>query len=197
MQNHKLPTAGECQQVEAAKRSSEGFRALYRQYQPRLFAYVAYRVGGKQDAEDVVAEVFRRVVTALPRFDCRHDGAFSAWLFRIARNECARYYAAYARDEMLALDDLPDLQSDLPSVEHLIQSGEMFAYLRRLIGQLSERRQEIITLRFLGELSNREIAQALGLDERTVASHLCRAIEDLSRFHQVEQWRLKKKHEIE
>jgi DNA-directed RNA polymerase specialized sigma24 family protein len=44
---------------------------------------------------------------------------------------------------------------------------------------LSPRRQEVVTLRFYGGLRNREIARVLGLDERTVAAHLCRAIQDL------------------
>ncbi|HET7078316.1 MAG TPA: sigma-70 region 4 domain-containing protein, partial [Chloroflexia bacterium] len=54
-----------------------------------------------------------------------------------------------------------------------------FADLHRLIATLSPRRREVITLKFFGGLQNREIAAVLGLDERTVASHLCRALEDL------------------
>ena len=59
---------------------------------------------------------------------------------------------------------------------------ERFARLRGLMARLSPRRQEIVTLRFFGELPNREIARVLGLDERTVASHLCRALDDLERL---------------
>jgi DNA-directed RNA polymerase specialized sigma24 family protein len=58
---------------------------------------------------------------------------------------------------------------------------EQFLNLRCLIGTLSPRRQEIITLKFFGGLRNREIALMLALDERTVASHLCRGLEDLHR----------------
>ena len=56
---------------------------------------------------------------------------------------------------------------------------EKFKSLQQLISTLSPRRQEIITLKFFGGLRNKEIAQILRLDERTVASHLCRGLEDL------------------
>ncbi|MCA9908122.1 MAG: sigma-70 family RNA polymerase sigma factor [Anaerolineae bacterium] len=53
--------------------------------------------------------------------------------------------------------------------------------LQRL-AEIDPQRAKIVTLRFFGELPNREIALALGLDERTVASHLCRALDDLERL---------------
>jgi Sigma-70 region 2 len=49
----------------------EAFRQLYRHYFPRVYAYVAYRVGRRQDAEDVVADVFIKVVEGLKRFEYR------------------------------------------------------------------------------------------------------------------------------
>jgi RNA polymerase sigma factor (sigma-70 family) len=48
-----------------------------------------------------------------------------------------------------------------------------------MIETLSPRRQEIIRLRFFAGLRNQEIAAVLGLDERTISAHLCRALEDL------------------
>jgi RNA polymerase sigma factor (sigma-70 family) len=58
---------------------------------------------------------------------------------------------------------------------------ERFDILRRMIDTLPPRRQEVITLRFFGGLRNQEIAAMLDLDERTVASHLARALSDLNR----------------
>ena len=55
----------------------------------------------------------------------------------------------------------------------------MFAHLRRLVEELPPRRREVISLKYFGGLQNREIAAVLGLDERTVASNLSRALNDL------------------
>ncbi|MCC6613222.1 MAG: sigma-70 family RNA polymerase sigma factor [Anaerolineae bacterium] len=176
-------TEDDCEQVERTRRDRQAFRPLFQRYQPRVFAYVAYRVGRNQDAEDVVAEVFRRALAGLSAFQCEHTGSFAGWLFRIAHNEVARFHARLGRQPPpLALDDLPLIAGDFPDPERDLERREGFARLRGLIGQLAPRRQEIVTLRFFGELPNREIALALGLDERTVASHLCRALDDLERL---------------
>ena len=78
--------------VEQAQHSPSAFRVLYQHYVPRIYAYVAYRIGQKQDAEDVVANVFLKMVEAFDQFECRGTGSFAAWLFRIARNEVAQFY---------------------------------------------------------------------------------------------------------
>jgi RNA polymerase sigma factor (sigma-70 family) len=162
--------------IDRAKQQPEAFRELYRRYFPRIYAYVAARVGRVPDAEDMVSTIFVKVVEALDRFEYRGEGAFAAWLFRIAHNEVSQFYRQQ-HSAPLALDDLPDIGGDIP--DQAVIRQEQFARLHSLVGTLSPRRQEIVMLRFFGELRNQEIAVVLGLDERTVASHLCRALEDL------------------
>lgn len=173
------------QMIQAARRDPAAFRALYQRYLPRVYAYVAYRVGRRTDAEDLTADIFMKVLERLPQFEDRGEGAFAAWLFRIAHNQLAQFYRQRAPIEV-SLDELPDLRSDSLTPEALIQQQERFTRLYQRIRVLSPRRQEIITLRFFGELRNSEIAEVLGIDERTVASHLCRAIEDLQRQYDPE-----------
>ena len=48
--------------------NSEAFRTLYRHYFPRVYAYVAYRVGRQQDAEDITADIFLRVLKGNTEF---------------------------------------------------------------------------------------------------------------------------------
>ena len=162
------------------KRNPQAFRPIYQHFYPRVFAYVAYRVGRAEDAEDIVGEVFIKVVTRIHQFEYRGEGSFAAWLFRIAYNEIQNFYQRNRHQQQnLDLDDLPDIQSENLPVEVMVQLKEKFAELRDLINQLPPRRQEIINLKFFGELRNKEIAEILGLDERTVASHLARALNDL------------------
>jgi RNA polymerase sigma-70 factor, ECF subfamily len=172
--------------IDRARRQPEAFRELYRHYFPRLYAYVAARVGHVPDTEDLVSIIFMKVVTALDRFEYRGEGAFAAWLFSIAHNEVSQFYRKQHPTALL-MDDLPDEESDVP--DQVIIRREQFARLHNLIGTLSPRRQEIVMLKFFGELRNQEIAAVLGLDERTIASHLCRALEDLQRkyLHETER----------
>jgi RNA polymerase sigma-70 factor, ECF subfamily len=173
-----LPEDHERALIARARDNPDAFRDLYRHYFPRVYAYVVYRVGRVPDAEDLTADIFMRVVEALPNFEYRGAGAFPAWLFRIAHYRVVEYFRRQ-RHTVVPLDDLPDIVSDSPAPDAVIAQKERFARLRQQISTLSPRRQEIVTLRFYGGLRNNEIAAVLGLDERTVAAHLCRALEDL------------------
>nr|MCU0466700.1 sigma-70 family RNA polymerase sigma factor [Anaerolineae bacterium] len=96
----------------------DAFQALYRHYFPRVFAYTAYRVGSKQDAEDLTAAIFVKLIQAITHFEYRGAGSFATWLFRIARNEVQQHYRAQYRRATTPLDDLPDIEStDLPPDE--------------------------------------------------------------------------------
>lgn len=164
----------------------DAFRSLYRHYFGRVFAYIAYRVGRQQDAEDVTADVFTRVVSNLHQFEYRGEGSFSAWIFRIAYNTTQEFHRQNQARIFLTLEEIPDIKGERLSHDEALIRKEQFARLHQMIGTLSPRRQEVITLRFFGELRNQEIAEILALDERTVASHLCRGLADLQRKYQHE-----------
>lgn len=172
--------------IEQSRRDPEGFRELYRAYFPRIYAYVAYRVRRSEDAEDIVAEVFMRVVRNLHRFEYRGDGSFAAWIFRIAHNEVSQFHRQ-GRETNLSLDELPEIRAHHLAPDQALQRKETFAQLSQMIASLSPRRREIVTLRFFGGLRNQEIAAVLNLDERSIASHLSRALEDLRRKYDTEK----------
>jgi RNA polymerase sigma-70 factor, ECF subfamily len=171
--------------VEDAKRDPGAFALLYDLYFPRVYAYVGARVENKESAQDVASDVFLKIVQSLPTFEWRGGDSFSAWVFRIARNTTLNFHRDTKEDwstresgsvSQEDLDSLPSLAL-LPEDE-LLRCEERESLLA-LVQKLPRRRQEIITLRFFGELQNREIAAILNLDERTVASHLCRGLRDL------------------
>ncbi|MBW4439486.1 MAG: sigma-70 family RNA polymerase sigma factor [Pleurocapsa minor GSE-CHR-MK-17-07R] len=173
----------DCRDVEAAKRSRAAFRPLFDRYYARIYGYVAARVGGGTAAEDITSETFRRALSGLGTFECRHEASFAGWIFRIASNEVGRHLARYASRYTVTLDEVEDTWAGPMDVEGDVQQRELLSEVQSMIGRLSPRRQEIISLRFYGELRNHEIAALLGLDERTVASHLCRAIDQLHHLY--------------
>lgn len=176
------PTDLACERiwVKQAGQDPEIYKQLYNRYFPRLYAYMSYRIGRIQDTEDLVAETFLKMFEKIEYLECRDESSFAAWLFRVAHNLVNDFYRQNRRhEELLLLEELPGLQASALLPDDIVQRKEIFAHLRRLIGALSPRRQEVITLKFFGGLRNQEIAQVLELDERTVASHLCRGLEDL------------------
>jgi RNA polymerase sigma-70 factor (ECF subfamily) len=170
-------------------RDPRTFERLYREYAPRLYTYIAYRVGAVQESEDLVADTFMKAVRHIKSgnvvWQC--EDSFAAWLFRIAHTTVSDYFRnRRGEDESLPIESLPDLVDSEMLPEDVLLQKEQLAQMRGLIATLSPRRQEVLTLRFFGELQNREIAKVLELDERTVASHLCRGLEDLHRKYSEE-----------
>jgi RNA polymerase sigma-70 factor, ECF subfamily len=144
---------------------------LYGHYLPRVLAYISYRVGREQDAEDLTAETLLRVVDKWDAFRYQGEGSFAAWLFRIAHNLTSNFYRDNRkRNVHISLEVLPEIQDSNLLPSDAILKKEMFAELHKLVNALPPRPQEVITLRFFGNLRNRDIANILALDERTVSA---------------------------
>jgi RNA polymerase sigma-70 factor (ECF subfamily) len=156
------------------------FAELFRQYYPRVYNYLRYRVEAPEDAEDLIGTVFEKAYTYRDRFDAA-KGAFSTWLFRIAHNELANYYRS--RERRLAWETIVEMPEDLvmpdslPETE-LIQQ-EAIAQLLQGLAHLSERDREVISLKFAGRLGNQEIGHIMDLKEKTVSVVLLRAMRRL------------------
>jgi RNA polymerase sigma-70 factor, ECF subfamily len=173
--------------VEGAKKDPEAFACLYGVYFARVYGYVASRVGSVESAEDVVSEVFFKVAQGLGGFEWREESSFTSWLFRIAHNATASYWRERNRldaweDRTGLYQEVAEVRDKSPMPEEEMLRKEQGERMRRLVGRLPQRRQEVITLRFFGELQNKEIAAVLGVDEHTVASHICRGLRDLHRL---------------
>ena len=149
------------------------FDDLYRQYYARVYAYLRFRVGSIEVAEDLVSQVFERALTHLA--DLQSAAAVGAWLFRIARN-CATDYFRRLRPAS-SLDTLIDSSHPREcSPEEMIVAEEERARLLILLKRLPEREREVIGLKFVACLQNREIARVLNMPEGTVGSLLHRTL---------------------
>jgi RNA polymerase sigma factor (sigma-70 family) len=153
------------------------FAQLFQEHYPRIYNYFGYRVVSQQDAEDLSSLAFERAYAYRERFDAA-KGTFAAWLFRIAHNALANYYRARQRRAAHEAEgELPaDLAAPAPSPETQVIQEENIARLLRGLRGLSQRDQEVITLKFAGGLSNQEIGQVMGLKEKTVSVVLWRAM---------------------
>ncbi len=164
-------TAGAGEQEQQQQRLS--FDALYQRYYPRVLAFLRFRTGMPDVAEDLTSLVFER---ALLHFDDLHMAdAAGAWLFRIARN-CASDYFRRRRQEV-SLDMLIDAEHPLTtSAEEAALVSEEHTLLLAQLGHLSEREREVIGLKFVACLHNSEIARVLHIPAGTVGSILHRAL---------------------
>ena len=153
---------------------------LFQTYYPRIYNYLRYRVTTVEDAEDLISTVFELAYKRRIQYD-PDKGAFSTWLFRIAHNALIDFYRR--RDRRAAWEDEGELPDDLvtpeDSPERQVVQQEMIIRLLQSLNQLSERDQEVISLKFAGRLRNTEIGEVLDMKEKTVSVVLLRAMRRL------------------
>jgi RNA polymerase sigma factor (sigma-70 family) len=166
--------------VRHALEDPSAFQELYEYYFRRIYGYVASRINNRHDAEDIVSEVFLRVIRNLAQLRGQYPTSFAAWLFAIARNTVMDHYRRKNQSGAIIPFDssAPVAVLELDPDKALI-AGEDAAQLRDLITTLPERKREVIMLKYYGGLRNQEIAAVLQISEKTVAASLSRALDEL------------------
>jgi RNA polymerase sigma-70 factor (ECF subfamily) len=149
---------------------------LFLRHSARVHAFLARLLGDRDAADDLVQDVFLRVLKYRARYD--GSGEFITWLFRIARNVAASHHAGRRDSEPLAIDGNA---ADDPSALDLIVSEEDFEQLGRAMAALPFAHREVLLLRGTEGLAHRAVAEALGCTEGAARVRLTRALAALKR----------------
>ena len=165
--------------VRAAQNDRAAFAVLYRRYLDRVYGYAFYQLGDHHDAEDATERIFLAALAALAEF--RDTGStFRAWLFRIAHNTIANAHRTRARRPTVALHEAWDRPAPDADPARLVGRGEDLREVLALIDQLPDDRRQVILLRFVDELTAREIGVVLERSEGAVRVLLHRALRELA-----------------
>ena len=173
--------------ARAQARDPSAFDELIECYGPRLFGYF-YRVTGRRaEAEDLLQDLFVRLVGMLGQY--QHDGRFEPWLFRIAtnlvRDRIRRLRAARELGRPTSLDGQNDdcgvvaVQPADPRPLDRLETAEELDRLGRAIQALPEPERVVVLLRHFSQMPFREIADLMGTPLGTA---LARAHRGLARL---------------
>jgi RNA polymerase sigma-70 factor (ECF subfamily) len=150
--------------------------AAYAEQLPRVYNYFRFKVGHGPLAEDLTAQTFERAWRG--RAGYRDDlGAFSTWLFTIARNVAISHFRR-GQGQDLPLERF-SAQATGATLEEAFQRRSDLARLRLLLAELPERERELIEFKYGADLTNRAIAKLTGLSESNVGTILHRAVRRL------------------
>ncbi len=161
--------ADEATLVAQAKVNREAFGLLYERYVEKIYSYIYYRTGNAADAEDLTARVFVRALQNIDGYEDR-GYAFSAWLYRIAHNLVANWHRDNSRRPTIDIDDLAQWHVAGKGPEDITALLEDRARLLEAIRTLPGERQELLTLKFVDQLSNAEIGEVMGRSEGAIKS---------------------------
>ena len=157
--------------VEAAQKDPTKFAQLYENNFERVYAYIAWRIRDREEAEDLTSDVFHRALASLPRFEWR-GVPFAAWLLKIASNLIADRLKRQRGSK--TFDPVED-----PLVDMSFQVVEERAQVFRLVDCLPVDQRRVIVMRFAEERTIREISQELGRTEGAVKQLQFRGLQNL------------------
>jgi RNA polymerase sigma factor (sigma-70 family) len=167
----------ESELVERARRGdTAAYEEIVQTYQGIAFR-VAYLIAGSAaDAEDAAQDGFVKAYRALGRF--RRGAPFRPWLLRIVANEARNRRRSAARRDKLALRTAAEQASGdaAPSPEAAVLVAEQRRTLMDALDQLRDEERDVISCRYLLDLSEEETAAALGLRRGTVKSRTSRGL---------------------
>jgi RNA polymerase sigma-70 factor (ECF subfamily) len=172
-------TDGDLKIVErAVSGESSAFGLLYDKYQEQIFRFIYVKVGRREDAEDLAAQVFLQALTNLS--DWRDLGyPFSSWLYRIARNAVADFYRASKKTA--SLEDIPVEQLGLMARELEVDTDIALSVhrVREAMSSLKEEYQDVLLMRFVDDMSIKDTAAAIGKSEGATKLLTHRAVRTL------------------
>ena len=166
--------------VELAQHGDrEALEALYLLHFDRIYSYLHMSVGNRHDAEDLTTQTFLKMLESINKFRWQ-SAPFSAWLFRIAHNLAMDHFRAARRWQ--PEEEVPEPE---PDESTSAEAGALESIGRRsmleLIEDLSPEQQQVLTLKFVFNFANADVATILGKTEGAIKSLQHRALASLQK----------------
>jgi RNA polymerase sigma-70 factor (ECF subfamily) len=168
---------------ELVARGQQGDRdaleELYLIHFDRIYSYLHVSVGNRHDAEDLTTQTFLKMLEKIGSFKWQ-SAPFSAWLFRIAHNLAMDHFRAGRRWQ--PEEEVPEPPGEEePSAELTAMQTIGRESMLKLIDHLSPEQQQVLTLKFVFNLPNAEVAAILDKTEGAIKSLQHRALVSLQK----------------
>jgi RNA polymerase sigma-70 factor, ECF subfamily len=168
---------------ELVARGQQGDRdaleELYLIHFDRIYSYLHVSVRNRHDAEDLTTQTFLKMLEKIGSFKWQ-SAPFSAWLFRIAHNLAMDHFRAGRRWQ--PEEEVPEpRREEEPSAELEAMQTIGRESMLKLIDRLSPEQQQVLTLKFVFNLPNAEVAAILDKSEGAIKSLQHRALVSLQK----------------
>jgi RNA polymerase sigma factor (sigma-70 family) len=150
---------------------------LFERHHRALFDFFAKMTGSRTVAEDLVQDVFFRILKYRNAF--RAESHFKAWMFRIARNARFDYYKKHGSERGAVEDSNDELYSGFAGPGQKLEQEQQTSLLECALFKLPPEKREILILSRYQELKYEEIAELLGCELGTVKVRIYRAMKEL------------------
>lgn len=156
---------------------ASAFGLLYDRYQPKIYRFIYLKVSHREEAEDLTHQVFLSAWEKIENFQFKENSSyFSGWLYQIARNKIIDHYRTRKNNSDISKIQIID-EKNRP--ENAFEKNLNIKKVKHAISLLNANEQDVIIMRFVEELSPKEISKALDKSEVSVRIIQHRAIKKL------------------
>ncbi|MDP2856328.1 MAG: RNA polymerase sigma factor [bacterium] len=140
---------------KAKKGDAEAFGLIYDHFLDRIYRFIYLKVTNREETQDLAQQAFMKAWEAINRFE--DEGLpFSSWLYRIARNLVIDFYRVQKKN--ISLDESIGVMHPDDLEEQMLKSQEQ-EEVKRALSDLTDEQRDIIVLRFVDDLSYKEIGK--------------------------------------
>ena len=159
---------------EAASGNFEAFGELYSLYLDRIYRYVYYQIKDRMTAEDITEEVFLKAWKAIET--CKgKEKTFLSWLYRIAHNHLINTFRSMNKFTSIEKDNIVELTDPKQEIEANLDCQELLETITRL----PQNQKQVIILKFIEGMNNREISKIMKKNEGAIRVLQMRALSKL------------------
>jgi RNA polymerase sigma-70 factor (ECF subfamily) len=143
--------------------NSRAFDALLDRHQLRIYNTILFMVKDSYLAEDLIQEIFIKIIDNLKQGKYNEEGKFLPWALRISHNFCVDHFRKVKRTPTIKTSDDQDIFEVIKQADHAadykMTRNQTHQNIQQLVDLLPEEQREIIVLRHYADLSFKEIAQ--------------------------------------
>jgi RNA polymerase sigma factor (sigma-70 family) len=150
----------------------EEFDKLYLLYFEKIYSFVYYKTMHKQIAQDITSETFLKALEGIKGFKTE-KGSFSAWIYRIARNNVIDYYRK--KDRSFSVNDFWDFKTE----SKIEDNKDLMIKVKKELAKLEPLQREIVILRIWQQLNYKEISEIVGKKEQNCRVIFCRSLQKI------------------
>ena len=149
----------------AQQRDPVALTQIYEDNFDKIYRYIVLKIGERTEAEDMTQQVFLSAMKSISSF--KYQGKpFAAWLYRIAHNQVVDYWRKKSKQATVPLNEsLPASNSDPEKIAEQIMDIKQLAIAAK---RLTKSQQEVISLRFAGEMPIAQVAKTMGKSEGAI-----------------------------
>ncbi len=178
------------------QKDKEAFIEFYDLYIDRLYQYIYFKIGNREDAEDLTSNLFLKLWNVVLEGGINNYRTIKSFVYTIARNLVIDYYRQASNQKTVGLDEpirkeafsstanenktiADELDDEKQDIIKEVEKNISLELIKKKLFELKDEYREVIVLRFLEEMSIAEIAQILGKKKSNVRVLIHRALKAL------------------